>query len=391
MYFFRSIVIIFLIIASSLMLYQYLSQKKNSDISKKTIIFSYLIFIEGLLILFGTNYLFFIFFDFSCFLAYILNRKKEALILSFVNIIYFLVVLDLSWTVYLIYGIYFAVSYFLRETNNHEKTLKILLVIKAFITSFLYFSLFEQSNIQLLYLSFSLIYFYALLELSYLFLRKYEEKNNDDTIIFQIAHEVKNPIAVCKGYLDMLDTSKKDKVNKYIPIIKSEMNRALTIMDDFLNLKRLTVQKDIMDLYMLIEDVDATMQSILSSKNVSLEIPSIDDELLIDGDYERLKQVFINLIKNAYEANANKIKIDLKTKKDYIEVDIIDNGDGINTKDLKKIGQLFYTTKVKGTGIGVNMSKEIIKLHQGTMKYLSSKEKGTTVTLVIPSKFLIQD
>lgn len=389
MYFFRSIIIILLIIMSSFMLYQYLSTKKNTNISKKTIILSYLIFIKGLLILFGTNYLFFIFLDFSCFLAYMLNRRREALILSFINIVYFLVVLDLSWTIYLIYGIYFAVSYFLRQTNNQEKMLKILLIIKSFITSFIYFSIFEQSNIQILYLSFSLLYFYMLLELSYLFLREFEEKNNDDTIIFQIAHEVKNPIAVCKGYLDMLDTTKKDKINKYIPIIKSEMNRALTIMDDFLNLKRLTVQKDIMDLYMLIEDVDATMQSILSSKNVLLEIPTIDDELLIDGDYERLKQVFINLIKNAYEANANKIKIDVRTKRDYIEVDIIDNGDGISTKNLKKIGQLFYTTKIKGTGIGVNMSKEIIKLHQGTIKYIPNNEKGITVSLVIPSKFLI--
>lgn len=389
MYFFRSIIIILLIIMSSFMLYQYLSTKKNTNISKKTIILSYLIFIEGLLILFGTNYLFFIFLDFSCFLAYMLNRRREALILSFINIVYFLVVLDLSWTIYLIYGIYFAVSYFLRQTNNQEKMLKILLIIKSFITSFIYFSTFEQSNIQILYLSFSLLYFYMLLELSYLFLREFEEKNNDDTIIFQIAHEVKNPIAVCKGYLDMLDTTKKDKINKYIPIIKSEMNRALTIMDAFLNLKRLTVQKDIMDLYMLIEDVDATMQSILSSKNVLLEIPTIDGELLIDGDYERLKQVFINLIKNAYEANANKIKIDVRTKRDYIEVDIIDNGDGISTKNLKKIGQLFYTTKIKGTGIGVNMSKEIIKLHQGTIKYIPNNEKGITVSLVIPSKFLI--
>lgn len=389
MYFFRSIIIILLIIMSSFMLYQYLSTKKNTNISKKTIILSYLIFIEGLLILFGTNYLFFIFLDFSCFLAYMLNRRREALILSFINIVYFLVVLDLSWSIYLIYGIYFAVGYFLRQTNNQEKMLKILLIIKSFITSFIYFSIFEQSNIQILYLSFSLLYFYMLLELSYLFLREFEEKNNDDTIIFQIAHEVKNPIAVCKGYLDMLDTTKKDKINKYIPIIKSEMNRALTIMDVFLNLKRLTVQKDIMDLYMLIEDVDATMQSILSSKNVLLEIPTIDDELLIDGDYERLKQVFINLIKNAYEANANKIKIDVRTKRDYIEVDIIDNGDGISTKNLKKIGQLFYTTKIKGTGIGVNMSKEIIKLHQGTIKYIPNNEKGITVSLVIPSKFLI--
>lgn len=389
MYFFKSSIIILLIIMASLMLYQYLSDKKSFNISKKTIIFSYLSLINGLLILFGTNYLFFIFFDFSCFLAYMLNRKKEALILSGVNVIYFLVIFDLPWLIYLTYGIYYVINFFLRESNQHEKTLRIFLIIKAFMTSFIYFSLFNQSSIEILYLCFSLLYFSLLLKASYTFLIKYEEKNNDDTIIFQIAHEVKNPISVCKGYLDMLDTTKKDKVNKYLPIIRSEMNRALTIMDDFLNLKRLTIQKDIMDLNMLIEDVDATMQSILTNKNVLLEIPDIDEELLIDGDYDRLKQVFVNLIKNSYEANASRIKIKLEIKNEDIVIDIIDNGDGINSKDIKKIGQLFFTTKVSGTGIGVNMSKEIIKLHHGSMKYKLNQEKGTTVTLVIPNCVLI--
>lgn len=385
MYFFKSIIIILLIIVASLMLYQYLSDKKNSNISKKTIIFSYLTLINGLLILFGTNYLFFIFFDFSCFLAYMLNRKKEALVLSIVNIIYFLVILDLPWLIYLTYGIYYILYFFLRESNQQEKTLKLFLIIKAFMTSLIYFSIFKQDSIEILYLCFSLLYFYILLELSYLYLRKYEERNNDNTLIFQIAHEVKNPISVCKGYLDMLDTTKKDKLNKYLPIIRSEMNRALTIMDDFLYLKRLTIQKDIMDLNMLIEDVDNTMQSILTNKNVLLEIPNIDDELLIDGDYDRLKQVFINLIKNSYEANANRIKIKLEVKKDDVVINIIDNGDGISTKDMKRVGQLFFTTKVSGTGIGVSMSKEIIKLHHGSMKYKLNQEKGTTVTLVIPN------
>lgn len=385
MYFFKSIIMILLIIVASLMLYQYLSDKKNSNISKKTIIFSYLALINGLLILFGTNYLFFIFLDFSCFLAYMLNRKKEALVLSIVNIMYFLVILDLPWLIYLTYGIYYVLYFFLRESNQQEKTLKLFLIIKAFMTSFIYFSIFKQDSIEILYLCFSLLYFYVLLELSYLYLRKYEERNNDNTLIFQIAHEVKNPISVCKGYLDMLDTTKKDKLNKYLPIIRSEMNRALTIMDDFLYLKRLTIQKDIMDLNMLIEDVDNTMQSILTNKNVLLEIPNIDDELLIDGDYDRLKQVFINLIKNSYEANANRIKIKLEIKKDDVVINIIDNGDGISTKDMKRVGQLFFTTKVSGTGIGVSMSKEIIKLHHGSMKYKLNQEKGTTVTLVIPN------
>lgn len=206
-------------------------------------------------------------------------------------------------------------------------------------------------------------------------------------MIFQIAHEVKNPIAVCKGYLDMIDTNQKEKVNKYIPIVRSEMTRALRIMDDFLNLKRLTVEKELMDLSLLLEDTKATMDAILSNQNISLELTDVDDEILIDGDYERLKQVFVNMIKNAYEAHANKIKIRLQVHNEKVEILIQDNGDGIDKKDLNKIGELFYTTKSKGNGIGVRMSQEIIKLHQGFMKYSSKLGEGTTVKIILPVSF----
>ena len=227
-----------------------------------------------------------------------------------------------------------------------------------------------------------------MLDFTYHYLKNYETKNNDDTLIFQIAHEIKNPIAVCKGYLDMLDTTKKEKVNKYIPIIRSEMNRALTIMDDFLNLKRLTIQKDVMDLILLLEDVKATMDSILSDKNIILDLPKIEEEVLIEGDYDRLKQVFVNLIKNSYEANAKEIQLKVTPKKDTVEIMIQDNGEGISKKDLKRVGQLFYTTKSKGTGIGVSMSKEIIRLHQGVIQYDSTLGEGTTIKVVLPNCYV---
>ena len=380
MYFFQSVLLIFIIIIASFMIYQYISTNKN--INKRMGVLLYLVFIQAMFIIFGNNMVFIIFLDFSCFLGYLLKRRREAFLLSIVNIVYCSVFLTIPWYYYLIYIGYFGLDYLL--INNRKDSLNYFLICKAFLTSFIYFLYFEHSALDIGYLAFIFLYFYSLLEFAYVFLRNYETKNNDDTLIFQIAHEVKNPIAVCKGYLDMLDTNKKDKVNKYIPIIRSEMNRALTIMDDFLNLKRLTVQKEIMDLILLLEDVGATMNSILSNKNVVLELPKIDDDILIEGDYDRLKQVFVNLIKNAYEANATKIKLEVNVKKDEVEILVIDDGDGISDKDLKKIGQLFYTTKIKGTGIGVNMSKEIIKLHQGSLKYDSRLSEGTKAVITIP-------
>jgi len=382
MYFFRSIIIILLIVLSSFTIYQYLSERKSLKLSMKNIILIYLALIQGLITLFSNNFIFLIFLDFSCFLGYLLKRRKEALILSIVNIIFFSMTIEIPIFYYLVYFIYFGVDYLL--DTNHKNITNYLLSIKAFMTSFIYFLYFEHSSLEISYIIFILLYFYLLLELTYKFLIIYEEKKNDNNIIFQIAHEVKNPIAVCKGYLDMIDLKKQEKVNKYIPIVRSEMNRALTIMDDFLNLKRLTVNKDIMDLVLLLEDVSLTMNSILYNKDVVLTLPKIDDEIFIEADYDRLKQVFINLIKNSYEANSKKIKLDVSIKKDKVKIMVIDDGDGIEEKELRKVGQIFYTTKQKGTGIGVSLSKEIIKLHQGTIKYESKIKKGTKVTLILP-------
>lgn len=377
MYFFRSIVLILIIVLSSFTIYQYLSN--NKEISKKNVLLIYLALIQGLFTLFSNNI---IFLDFSIFLGYMLKRKKEALILSIVNILFFSMTIEIPYFYYLVYLIYFGV--YCLYNGNHKNIVNILLFLKSFLTSFIYFLYFEHSSLEMVYIIFIILYFYVLLKLTYKFFIIYEEQKNDDNIIFQIAHEVKNPIAVCKGYLDMLDLKKQDKINKYIPIVRSEMNRALTIMDDFLNLKRLTIKKDIMDLSLLLEDISVTMNSIMNNKNINLIIPKIEEEILLEADYDRLKQVFINLIKNSYEAHSKNIDLNVLIKKDKVIVTIIDDGDGIEEKDLKKVGTIFYTTKVKGTGIGVSMSKEIIKLHQGSLKYESKLKEGTKVILTLP-------
>lgn len=385
MYFFHYIILILLIILTGLMMYQYLLDRRKNFVPKKCLILLSLVLIQGIMMLFPANYLTLIFIDFSCFLGYLLRRNREAFLLSILNILYCSMILHtISWFYYLVYVIYFGIAF-----KNTKHTFTYLLSIKAFLTSFLYFIYFSQNPLGIASLLFSFLYFYCLLELSYYFMREQDNKIKQDMMIFQVAHEVKNPIAVCKGYLDMLDPSKQEKVNQYIPIVKSEMERALTIMDDFLSLKRLTVEKDIMDLYMLVEDIGKTMESVLENKNISLEIPNCKEELLLNGDYNRLKQVLMNLIKNSCEANAKKIKVEVSNSYEKIELRVIDDGDGIEKKELEKIGTIFYTTKPKGTGIGISMSREIMKRHHGSLSYQSEFGRGTVATLILPSKLVI--
>ena len=214
---------------------------------------------------------------------------------------------------------------------------------------------------------------------------KYEKEFRNS--LFEVTHEIKNPIAVCKGYIDMLDTSNKKQVNKYIPIIKEEIDRTLTLMNDFLNLTKLSVNKNIIDISLLLDDVCNCIEPFITHKNIHFMFDITEDEVFIEGDYDRLKQVFINLIKNSVESiNEDKIgliKLKMKIKKNII-ITLIDNGCGMTKETLQNIGNAFYTTKEKGTGLGVKLSMEIIEQHSGKIKYKSKLNEGTTVEIKLP-------
>jgi signal transduction histidine kinase len=223
--------------------------------------------------------------------------------------------------------------------------------------------------------------------------RSIKEVENEKQVrdsLFKITHEIKNPIAVCKGYLDMIDINNNDHIKRYVPIIRQEIERTLTLMNDFMNLTKLTVEKRKMDLSVLLQDVSEIAS--LMSNNLQIEyIPVlIDTELYIDGDYDRLKQVFINIIKNASESiMKNKkgiIKFETKVYTSYAKILITDNGCGMGKEVLSKIGDPFYTTKRNGTGLGVKLSKEIIDAHNGELKYKSKIGVGTTAVITLPLK-----
>jgi signal transduction histidine kinase len=199
--------------------------------------------------------------------------------------------------------------------------------------------------------------------------------------LFKITHEVKNPLAVCTGYLEIL---KKDytKSEKYIPIISTEIDRCLMLLEDYLSLNKMKISKDIMDINMLLEDSIKTMKIIMKDKKIEGIFDIADDEYFINGDYNRLMQVFINIIKNSIEATKNGfIKIKTVKDDDKVIITIEDSGEGMSDETIRHFKEPFYTTKQKGTGLGVPMCFEIIEAHNGEITYDTKLGLGTVVTI----------
>ena len=217
--------------------------------------------------------------------------------------------------------------------------------------------------------------------------KKIKHDSKVKTSLFKITHEIKNPIAVIKAYLDMLNIKDQKQVKKYIPIIKSEIDRLLTLLEDFLLVNKANVSFDLMDINMLIEDIIDRERPLIKESNIKLNMDLIDDEIYINGDYNRLSQVLINIIKNSIEAMENKkgiLNISNMIQDDCVVIMVVDNGIGISKKKLKKIKEPFYTTKSRGTGLGVALSDEIIKAHCGTLTYKSKEFIGTKVIIKLP-------
>lgn len=348
-----------------------------------------------------------ILFNVPLLIAYLKKKNHIAIVISVILVLYYHKNLEVD-IVYLIleYLMYFITYNYLsykKETSTHIITN--FVVIKSFVLALEMFLIFEPQNnimVNLFLIFYTMTIFTMIAYLILFFLNKGEEIMTLNNIVhelekekklreslFKITHEIKNPIAVCKGYLDMMDYNDSDKVRRYIPIIKDEIARTLILMDDFLDYTKVEIDKDIVDLYMLLEDTCEITKPLFKSNNIDLILNIPEDEVYMELDYNRLKQVLVNILKNSIEArdvtkNNCTVKLDVVKSKEDITIKIKDNGIGMDKNTLDRVDEMFYTTKEKGTGLGVALSKEIINLHNGSMKYSSVKNKYTTVTIKLP-------
>lgn len=203
--------------------------------------------------------------------------------------------------------------------------------------------------------------------------------------VFEVVHEVKNSIAVCKGYLDIIDLNEKGDMKRYLSVIRSEIDRSADMIGDFMLYKKIV--KEFMDMDVLLNDLCEEMEIFIEGRGILFEYDILDEESYIYGDYNKLKQVFINLIKNSIEAiddSGGKIKLISYVIGDYYYVLLEDNGCGMEEEVLKRIKDESFTTKENGNGIGVGFSRRIIEYHDGVIKYTSKHGVGTKVIVKLP-------
>ena len=194
--------------------------------------------------------------------------------------------------------------------------------------------------------------------------------------IYVLAHEMKNPLCVVKGYLEMLNSN---NLEKYKSIIKEEVNTSIEILNNYLEYNKLSLIKEEFDINIFLLDIKKNMFDYLKKNGVYLKISFLDDDIYINADYNKLKQVFHNIIKNSVESGSHNINISYQIIGNVIKI-IIDN-DGKKCENVNLIGDNF-SDKVFGNGIGINLSKKIVMLHKGKMKYFNNK-KGVSCQITL--------
>lgn len=204
-----------------------------------------------------------------------------------------------------------------------------------------------------------------------------------------IAHEIRNPLTSIKGFIQLFKSNQVQQQEEYYDLVLSELERINSIVSEFLVLAKpsaaVFVEQDVKE---LIKDVVILIntQSILN--NIQLFVEFDSDLPKISCEKNQLKQVFLNLLKNAIEAMPHGGNIDIKVinKEDgKITILIIDQGIGIPCERIQTLGEPFYTTKEKGTGLGLMTCYKIIEGHKGELKIHSAENKGTTIEIILPT------
>ena len=229
-----------------------------------------------------------------------------------------------------------------------------------------------------------------------------KEKNDVLTqVIAGIAHEIRNPVTAIKTLVELLphkfnNPKFRDDLVKIVP---DELYRVDKLIDNLIDYSKhrseATIRFDLKD---VIDSSVAMLQHVFDISNINVNV-NINEELIVLGDNNQIKQVMINLLLNSKEAiiqrqsanyhgeiDINGYKID-----DEIIVVFLDNGIGMDENEIGKAFEIFYTTKDKGSGLGLPITRQIIERNNATISIDSRKNEYTKITLRFQLKERVEE
>lgn len=217
---------------------------------------------------------------------------------------------------------------------------------------------------------------------------KAEKANVVGQFAAAISHEVRNPLTVTKGFLQLLkDPLIPDgKKKRFIDLAVAELDHAESIISDYLMFAKPSLSKrEKINTNKELKRIVDLITSYAKVRKVKIDW-EVDSTAWIEGEPQLFHQCFVNVMKNGIEAmpNGGTLKLKVDENHDYVMIDIIDTGIGMTDEQIDRIGEPYYSTKENGTGLGMMVVCHILKGMRGKVEVESNVGYGTTMTIIFP-------
>ncbi len=203
----------------------------------------------------------------------------------------------------------------------------------------------------------------------------------------RVAHEIKNPLAAVKGLVELLARDPRDeKEARRFAVVREEVERIEGLVRDYLSFSRplAAPQPAPFDLAELVHGCCAILEARAHRASVALAVDGAP--LVLRADARRLKEALLNLVGNAIEASpaGGTVRIRFRRDEGLVELEVRDDGAGMDARTLAAAGTPFFTTRPEGTGLGVALARAVIAQHGGTLRFDSSPGGGTAALVQLP-------
>ncbi len=202
-----------------------------------------------------------------------------------------------------------------------------------------------------------------------------------------ISHEIRNPLTASKGFMQLLYEDVPKSRHEYLNIAIQELNQAESVIRNYLTFAKPSLERpEAISVTDIVETVIGIAEPLAAEHEVKINYDQANLSIHVLGDRIRLQQALLNIVKNGIEAmpNGGELTIDLQMKDSVVTIEVKDTGIGMSTEQMNRLGEPYFSTKEKGTGLGMMVTYRIIQTMQGQIIVTSEKQKGTSFTVEIP-------